>query len=31
MPRLLERLDAARFRANPMFESLRKALQFLDF
>ena len=31
MPRLLERLDAARFRARPMFESLRKALQFLDF
>ena len=31
MPRLLERLDAARFRAQPMFESLRRALQFLDF
>lgn len=31
MPRLLERLDAARFRAQPMFESLHRALQFLDF
>ena len=31
MPRLLERLDAARFRAQPLFEPLRRALQFLDF
>ena len=31
MPRLLERMDPARFRAQPLFESLRKALQFLDF
>ena len=31
MPRLLERMDAARFRAKPSFMSLHHALQFLDF
>ena len=31
MPRPLERLDAARFRAEPRWASIRTALQFLDF
>ena len=31
MPRLLERLDAGRFRTNPWFLSTWKALQLLDF
>ena len=31
MPRLLERLDAARFRAQPEPGPIMKALQFLDF
>ena len=31
MPRLLERLDADRFRAEPRWASIRAALQFLDF
>ena len=31
MPRLLERLDAARFRAAPRWASIQAALQFLDF
>ena len=31
MPRLLERLDADRFRAESRWASIRAALQFLDF
>ena len=31
MPRLLERLDAGRFRTNPWLLSTWKALQLLDF
>ena len=31
MPRLLERLDAERFRAEPRWASIQAALQFLDF
>ena len=31
MPRLLDRLDAARFRAEPCWASIRNALQLLDF
>ena len=31
LPRLRERLDADRFRANPQFAPLANALQFLDF
>ena len=31
LPRLLDRLDAARFRVEPRWESIRCALQFLDF
>ena len=31
MPRLLDRLDADRFRAEPRWASISSALQFLDF
>ena len=31
MPRLLDRLDADRFRVEPRWASIRRALQFLDF
>ena len=31
MPRLIELLDTARFRAEPRFASIHRALQLLDF